>query len=157
MPGRLHRAPAAIVQELIIELELGTDPSADPLEDWPVYKSREPDEVDDVIRVSGGAGTDDGDSHVDGEHGEHYGISILVRSADEEDGWDKINEIAVVLDEVLNRVVSVGGVTGTGTGGELYRVASMKRTSGPVSLGKDTPAGKRHTHSINFLASIREC
>ncbi len=167
MAGTLYHSPQRIVHQLLLDLGLASDPQDPFLTDdnylpWPAFKGREPDRPDEIVKVSGTVGTDDGDC-MDGEHQEHHGIQIMTRSYDDDRGHYKCREIAVALDHVDGVTVVVqddsSPALATGTGGAIatYVVAALKRTSGPIPIGPDTPQGKRLLFTVNFIAAIRLC
>lgn len=170
MPGRLEHSPPRIIQEYLIQYGYGTDPNDWPDDGtdipngiWPVYESRDPDRPDDVIQVNGTSGKNFGYTQVDSEREEIYGIQIIVRSLNNGIGFRKASSIAVLGLDRINRVpitLSIAEVStgaGAGTVGVDYIIHSVERTSEATFEGRDTPQGKRIEHSINCLATIRQC
>lgn len=166
MPGVLYHTPARIVKQLLIDLGLGADPDATLEADrtpWPVYRGREPDRPDDLIKVSDSTGPVAGDTMVDSECQERGGFQVTVRSADPETGYRKAQEVAVALDRVRCATVSlplpagVGTNVGTGTGDDysLYFLSAIKRTTNVISIPTEVPQSKRTLYTVNFHAPFR--
>ena len=148
MPGTLTHAPEYILSRLLTSLGLAQDPEVG-ITAWPVYYSQEPDLPDRTITIYGTDGIDDGRTMVDGERQGRHGIQLRVRSEDYDVGFGKVMELAIALDEtVYGNTVAVGAVT--------YRVHSFGRTSGPISLGKDSPETKRELFTLNGTLLVRE-
>ena len=148
MPGTLTHSPEYILSVLFINLGLAQDPEVGTT-NWPVYYSEEPDSPDNAITIYGTDGIFDGRTMFDGEMQERHGIQIRVRSNDHDTGFTKMRQLAVALDETIYR----NGVT---IGGTNYRVHSFSRTSGPISLGKDSPETKRDLFTLNGTLIVRE-
>lgn len=149
MSGRLQHSPAKIIQSLLIARALGTSAALDPLQGWPVYAPTEPGIPDDVITVTGTSNVTHGRNHNTGQVGEHYGLSIRIRSAIEEDGYDKANEIATELNEdVYKIIVTLETVD--------YCIQSIRAVNGVLYIGYQTPESKRHVHVLNCLADIAQ-
>lgn len=165
MAGLLKHSPARVIKQYIIDQALGSDPDADDENDrtpWPVYRGREPDKPDDLIKVSDTQGTDDGFCQVDSEQQKHHGIQVMVRSTDYDEGYRKALDIALLLDQANRASVSVELITedDTGTGGfpvYVYEIASIKTTTDVIPIGTDTPQGKRLLFTFNAIAAIRLC
>lgn len=161
MPGRFYHSPARVLQQFLTDYGLGTDPelgtTGDEYGEWPIFRGREPDRPDDLIKVSDTTPKSDGDSMVDGERQEHEGIQVFVRSYDYDIGWRKINDVCQVLNAVARDAVSVELPTELGTAGANYQIAACTKSSGPAPTGPDTPQGKRLTFTANYLVSIRMC
>lgn len=171
MSGRLEHSPARIVQEFLILEGYGIDPDDWPQDRdipngiWPIFRGRESDRPDELIRVSGTTGRGFGDTQVDSERQEMYGIQIMVRSHDDDYAHLKANNIAVLgIDKINNYNLSLGGTevgsgtgTGTGSGGVYYIIRSAYRTSEAQFEGRDTPQGKRIYYTINCVVTIRQC
>jgi hypothetical protein len=70
-----------VIQQVLIELGLGTDPDTDPGEAWPVYSGSEPggqDAPDNCLTVYDTDPKPDGRSMLDGETWQHYGLQIRI-------------------------------------------------------------------------------
>jgi hypothetical protein len=148
----LEHSPAHILQQLLIDLGKGTDPTGS--SDWPIFYANEPDNPDSLIVVLDTVGRKDGRSMIGGEVFEHHGTNILVRSAKHPLGYAKIDSIAKALDEdVLNSVVTLTAVTGTSTA--QYIINSISRDS-TRSLGKGPTPSNRNFFDLNALISLRQ-
>ncbi len=153
MTGSLTFSQADVIAQLLIDLGIGTDPTANG--DWPIYVSEEPNEPDNVITVFATVGTQDGRTMIDGEVQEHEGIQIRVRSAGYDTGNRKADELKIAIDQTIERdTVQVASVIGTGT--LDYFVQAVSRVSGPLSLGKETPTSHRNVFTINAIVALRE-
>ncbi len=159
MPIAFLHSPAQIIQQVLIDLVVGTDPT--PWEDeeaaialgaaaaWPVFSVGEPSRPDNVITLYDTSPQFDGSAMVSGETWFHYGFQVRVRAALHQTGFVKANNIHKALDEnVLNRVVTLTLPT------TQYVVQSISG-SAPLVLGKETPSSKRDLFTINALATIR--
>ncbi len=157
MAGPLQHSPARIIAELLIAGGFGSDPERSIGSAWPVYIGREPDRPDQIIKVSNTAGMDDGFTHTEGERQESPGIQIMVRSVIDETGYYLAKRIAGFLDQVQRTLVAIAELEDIGTGTIEYSLSSIMRTSDVLSLGSDTPAGKRQLFTINAVYSVRMC
>lgn len=165
MAGLLKNSPAHVIKQYIIDEALGSDPDADDENDripWPVFRGREVDRPDDLIKVSDTQGRDDGFSQVESEQQKHHGIQVMVRSTDYDEGYRKCLDIALLLDRANHASVSVEYVTedDMGTGSPpayIYEIAAVKTTTDVIPLGADTPQGKRLLFTFNAIAAIRLC
>jgi len=146
MSGHLEESPADIIRQLLVDLSLGTEPSADG--SWPIHSTQEPDQPDDCITVYDTEGTQDGRSMIDGERFIHFGFQVRVRHAKHETGYHKADDIAMALDKtVYQNTVTIGANT--------YLVHAVSRKSGPLALGREPGTG-RVLFTINAVASIRQ-
>lgn len=152
MINTLEHSPSQILQQLLINLGEGTDPSDG--SDWPIFYANEPDNPDDIVVTIDTAGRKDGRSMIGGEVFEHKGVNILVRSATHVVGFPKIDTIAKALDaNVLNSVVTLQAIIGSSTA--QYIIHSISRDS-TRSLGKGPTPSNRNFFDLNVLASIRQ-
>ena len=159
MPIAFLHSPAQIIQQVLIDLAAGTDPT--PWEDeeaaialgsvaaWPVFSVGEPSRPDNVITIYDTSPQSDGSSMVDGETWFHYGFQVMVRTTLHKNGFVKANYIHKALDEdVYNTVVTL-------TEPDVqYLIQSISGTL-PLVLGKETPSSKRDLFTINALATLR--
>lgn len=152
MPGALQHSPADVIRQLIIDSTLGTNPDLTTLLAWPVYRGRDPDRPDNLIKVSDTQGRIFGSIQTDGELQEHHGIQVMVRSVDYSTGYVKARAIAVMLDGVNEELVAMT----PGTAFD-YIVHGVTRTSDVIALGSDVPQGKRQLFVINATTPIRLC
>ena len=147
MSGPLTHSPADVIQQLLIDLELGTAVADEGA--WPVYASRLPDTPDPAIAAIDTVGKKQGRTMIDGEVQENPGVQILIRAASSTTGWTKARAIAVALDEEVNLdYVTIDG--------SVYLVYNVSRTSGPMALGKDVPNSKRNLFSVNATVTLRQ-
>ena len=94
-----HHSPADVVRWLIVQLGLGTNPTLDPLQPWPVYDTVEPSTPDSCITVNDTLGMDSGRSFPDGALDSHYGFQVRIRSGDKPSGYLKASNIRRTLAE----------------------------------------------------------
>lgn len=142
MTGQMHHMPCDVIRQLIINLDLGTDPDDDLA--WPVYAAHLPEMPDNAVCVYDTQGRQFGRDHNSGTTLENYGIQILVRCNNVVDGYKKAKNIMLALDnDVARDEVELEDDT--------YLVHAVTRT-GPVNkAGLD---GRRWMHSLSSLASI---
>lgn len=146
MPQTLTHSPAKILRQLLIDLSLGTLPSANG--SWPVYATHEPNLPDNCITVYDTVGTDDGRSMITGELWGHDGFLVRVRAADHDTGWLKADAIQTGLAEsVYDRTVHVSGST--------YLVHAVTRIGDVLTLGTESPTSKRSLFTINATVSLK--
>jgi len=147
MSGSLVHSPADILRYLMIELGLGTLPSANG--SFPVYVDQEPDKPDSAITLFDTTGRSQGKDHPTGELQRHPGIQIKVRTARASTAYTKADAIVVSLTESVDKeTVSVETSS--------YSVQSVTVTSGPIRLGKETLTSKRNSFTINVVISLRQ-
>lgn len=149
MPGILEHSPADIVGQLLVDLNLGSDPETPGTgtdTDWPISVSTELATPDDAIEVYDTVGRFN-DSVQFGEFHELQGFIVRVRSQIHETGYAKAQEIAIALDEtVLDDLVTLDGV--------VYVVHQTQRTSGVIALGREVPSSKRHLFTVNAVVNV---
>lgn len=145
----LGRSVISILTAYIINnLSLMTDPSDG--NDWPLYISSMPD--GDNVKTSCGAiydtaGVLDGKLS-SGEVVLHPGIHLRIRSNDYEEGYAKIEEVALALDNVNKDTIVLGGDT--------YLLQNISRTTSIVPLGPEKGYKRRFLFTVNFLVSLRK-
>ena len=153
MSSTLTHSPAQIIRELLVQLELGVLPSDGG--SWPIYVSSIPDSPDNVITIIDTLGFSDGRIQTDGEAVEHPGFQVTVRAANHQTGWEKANDIRVVLSEtVLHNTVSI--LDNVGTGESIYTVHAVSKIGGIIALGKELPTSKRNLFTINAVVALRQ-
>lgn len=149
MTVALDHAPAKIVQQLLVDLVLGTLPADG--DDWPVYEQKEPDGPnvpDDIITVYDTVGRM-GDSGPFGKRFGFHGIQIRIRAASYAAGWAKANAIAKAMDETINYdTVTIGS--------DVYTVVNLNRTADIASLGRHTHFSNRYIFTINGQMPVRQ-
>ena len=164
MPSGLLTIPTSkVVRQILIDGSLGqsggsVSGTTGSSSDWPIFASNTPDLPDNVVVVKDTSGIQQGRITVDGSEVYRPGIQILVRCNDYDIGWEKIQRIAIYLDEsVLRTTVTVGSTS--------HFVDAWSRASGPISIGKEsegrrleTSAGtsKRYLFTLNGTLSLDE-
>jgi hypothetical protein len=144
MPALTH-SPADVLRSLIVLLDQGEMPPSGP---WPVYVSAEPDVPDDCITVYDTEGVDAG-RDMYGEVVVRHGAQVRVRGADHRRAWAKADAVAASLDEAVFQ-------TEVPLEDETYLVHTIRRASGPLRIGYDTPQGKRNVFTLNVLLTLRQ-
>jgi hypothetical protein len=145
----LDHAPARIVQQLLVDLSLGTLPEDD--DDWPIYRDIEPDGADvpdSVITVYTTAGRMEASDFL-GARSERHGVQVRIRDASPDDGYTKANDIAEAMDET----VTYDTVT---IGSSVYLVFVLHRAGAVIPLGRHTPHSNRCLFTINAYLVVRQ-
>jgi len=117
---------------------------------WPLYISSMPDGEDvkvDCGSIYDTAGVLDGKLS-NGKVVQHPGIQLRIRSDDYEQGYAKIEEIALALDDVCWDTVEVGGVT--------YLLENISRSTPIVPLGSERGYQRRFLFTVNFLITLKK-
>lgn len=140
----LTHSPAQIIQQMMIDLGVGTDGSLNNA--WPIFSTEEPDDPDNCITVYDTTGSDDGRSMVDGKSMQHHGIQVRVRSYDHQTGYVKAREIRSAFEGVLNKQTSLET--------NLYLVECINKIGDVLCLGQDVPASKRRVFTLNVVTPI---
>jgi hypothetical protein len=152
MSGILYHSPAEIIAQLMVDLGLADfeDPDLEPLTGWTVFPLHLPESPDQAIQVKDTHGRLHRRAHVTGIMGEHYGLQLLARSAqDPATPYLKMKAILHFFDTEVNReLVTLEDSDGVE---QTYRVNAITRTSMPLPAGKD---GGRFFYSGNVIASI---
>lgn len=145
----LLHSPADIVAQMLIDLAVATDPLGTATDDvWPVFVSQEPSLPDSVITIYDTTGIIQGRAHVSGEMFERQAVSIRVRDANHQNGYQKISDISTALERnVYSETITISSNT--------YLVHAVSITSGPFSIGKETPQSKRNIFTLNATTTIR--
>jgi hypothetical protein len=153
MSRSLNNSPAEIIQQLLVDLALGSDSELNTLRAWPVYSTNEPSSPDNVITVTDTVGTDHGRSMVDGEAMGHYGFQIRIRAKDPRVGWKKADEIRTTFSEhVYNRTVSIDDEDTT----DSYTVQALVGIGDVIPLGKEIGTSKRNLFTLNALLVVEQ-
>lgn len=143
--GDLAHSPADILRHVLIDLGIGTLPTDGGA--WPIATASEPGTPDAVITTYDTQGRSDGRSMIDGEGWQHYGVQVRVRAATHIVAYPKAKQVEVAVDQsIYDHYIAIDGTT--------YLVHSVSRTSGVISIGKDTPNSKRTLFTINCLVSV---
>lgn len=143
MAGPLSHSPAAIVRKMLVDLGLG---NAHTSLTWPVFVSAEPDMPDNAITVYDTAGRDHG-RVMQGERQGMRGVQVRVRATHPAIGYAKADAVAMALDGVYQRAVSVDGAA--------YQVHAITRTGDISALGKEAPDSRRSLFTLNALINVR--
>ena len=164
MPTGLLVNPASkVVRQLLVDGSLGQSGGAvsgtsGSSSDWPIFSPNTPDLPDNIVVIKDTLGIQQGRLGVDGSEVYRPGIQILVRCNDYDTGWEKVQRIAIYLDESVLRSTAV-------VGSASYFVDAWSRASGPIPLGKEsegrrleTSAGtsKRYLLTLNGTLSLDE-
>jgi hypothetical protein len=141
LEGDLLHSPAEIVQQLLIDAGIGTDPDFDL--PWPVYSTNEPDAPDNCITVTDTTGESVGRTQWDGRDEMHWGVQIRIRAVSHENvGWRK----GFAIRTFISQEVSQQWVTLEGTD---YLINSFAKIGSVLALGKDVTNTKRSLFTIN--------
>lgn len=145
MTVALTHTPAHILQVLLIELGVGTNPSLNGL--WPIYIGNEPDEPDDVITIYNTSGLAGYRSAIDNIRQEYPGIQVRVRGSTNKEVGTRAHLIAATIDQqILRESVTIDGVS--------YCIHSVMRTGTVMDIGKETGVAKRSLFTINALITV---
>lgn len=151
MPQTLTHSPADVLRWLLIAKGVGSDPTIQPLGNWPIYAADEPDGIgvpDNVITVYDTDGTDEGRIMIDGEPQGHNGFQVRVRASDHKTGYAKIDEVWTVLGkEIYDDAVILDGI--------VYLVHSANKIGDPIPLGKEVGETKRRLFVLNAVLSLK--
>ena len=146
MSGTLNHSPADIIRYLLIELGQGTLPTDNGT--WPVFVSSEPNLPDQVITVYDTAGHYDGRSMRSGEMYTFHGMQLRIRGINHQDAFQKANDVAVAMDEQVNRMpITIDS--------SIYKIFGISRVSGPLNLGNEENTN-RILFTINAVAALRQ-
>jgi hypothetical protein len=146
MSTELTNSQAEVVQQLLIDLTLCTDPTNG--ESWPVYESNEPDSPDEAVTVYDTEGVTEGRVQRTGETYEHRGVMLQTRGTTKLRAWAKADSLRRHLDEsVHNAQVTIDTKT--------YTVYSVTRRSGPIYVGRE-PNTNRYLFTLNVVVALRQ-
>ncbi len=148
MSGRLYHKPSDVIQQLLIDLGIATDPADDG--DWPVYESVEPDQPDNCITVYTTTGIKQGRVSF-GTSILKYGIQIRIRAQDDAEGDYKARDIYQAFDEDVLRT----SVIISDDEEHEYLVQEVANQGDVIPLGYELPASRRKVFVINCLVSMR--
>lgn len=147
MPALSH-SPADIVQKLLTEMGLGTDPDLSPIQAWPVYASNEPNEPDNCITVYDTQGHDSGRTNPDGEVLDHFGIMIRFRAVTHAVGALKAQNLkAVLAEQAYAQKITLDTAR--------YLVPCFANIGQVLYNGLDNPNSKRSVFTLNMTSAIR--
>ena len=147
MSGSLKDSPAAVLRQLLVDINQAVDPPQLGNAPWQAFYDNEPDLPDDVITVADSVGIDKGRSGNDRERVGYHGTQIRIRSTDHDVGFRKAQEIAIALDKVNQASVRV--ISGNGT--TDYVVWTVIRQGKVLRMGKEVGVSDRRLFSINSV------
>jgi len=144
----INDMPCLILSQYIIDSGYMSLPSLN--SDWPIYTTYLPD--GNNVNDNTGAAYDttpliDG-RLMNSDFIQHYGVQLKIRCKSFNDGWDKINEIAISMDSVHNVSQAVNGTN--------YLIQNISRSSGPTFIGIEKGTKRRNLFSVNFLVTLKE-
>ena len=149
MSATLTHSAADIVQQMLVDLGVATDPDLDPLQAWPVYASGEPATPDQCVTIYDTEGRQHGRLMTDGSIQEHLGFQVRVRSKDHSAGWLRADLIrATIAQDVYLRVVTVSAVS--------YLVQCVAMLGNILTLGKESPTSKRSLFTVNATLCVKQ-
>ncbi len=146
----LTASPAEIVQQLMVDLSLGSNSDSN----WLITINQQPSVPDDMITVYDTEGEHQGRTHADGETQEAFGLQIRVRSVDHKTGYAKARYIATQFDRLVHNN-SVTVVQAIGTAYDRFTVYAITRKSGVLYIGKE-PSTDRHLFTFNSVVTIQQ-
>lgn len=146
MLGTLLHSPADVLRHTLIALGKGSTPGSGGA--WPIYTGMEPASPDDVITTYDTPGRNDGRDQNSGERFEHRGVQVRVRGANQKDGYEKANSVAVTMDEQLyDELVTIDGAQ--------YMVHSVSRLGNILGIGREGATSSRRIWTVNCVVSLR--
>ncbi len=153
MSGLLVHSPAQVMRNVLITLDLATDPDDEDVDPndpdaWPAYAAgTEPDIPDNVITVFDTLGRLFPRDMISRQRLEYYGIQIRVRGIDQPTAYTKANAIAQSLDTNLYELTIPINL-------DTYCVQTFLRTTHPLFLGDERIVSKRQTYVVNGLVNL---
>jgi hypothetical protein len=107
-----------------------------------------PDQPDESVAIFDTAGRQDGRLLQTGEQIIHPGIQIQVRDKDYSAGWERANDIALLLDGFIKEEVAIES-------DGIYILHNVSRTGDIIPVGIETVADRRrHLFTINAVVTI---
>jgi len=117
---------------------------------WSSFVSFLPDAPDKAICLYDTTGTDNGRLMSTGERIQHPGIQIALRSLSYEEGYQKAQSLAVLLDGVRNNSIAVSS-------DEIYSLHNVTRSGTINMLGIEIVNDRRrHQFTINAVLTLTE-
>lgn len=149
MSGPLKNSPAEVIATTLLAMGLGSSPTSNPVQAWPIFATNEPSGPDNCITVYDTEGIKDGRTMIDGEVQLHHGFQIRVRSLDHSTGYQKANAIAIAIDEQVNQMdVTISP--------NVYIVWAISRKGDVIPLGTEGGKSKRSLFTINAIVALQE-
>lgn len=146
--SELASSPSRIVQELLIQAGVCSDPTSDPVQAWPVYYDGEPSTPDNVVTVYDTDGEVDGRTGVDNTQVGRYGLKIRFRSVDSLTGWLQAGAVKDKLLNALWQELTVDEHT--------YLVECFSGIGRILRLGKESPTSKRNLFTVNAFVAVTQ-
>ena len=154
MSSSLAHSPAEIVQQLLLDRGLATDPELDGA--WPAFVSKLPSRPDEALACVDVSGSMHGRLQYNGKVPCHYGVQLILRSRDASAGYVKLNNIAVSLTQQLVRQTVAVYTTD-------YLVQSVIQASEVLALGRESPFSGNEgetsdcqLNSLSILISVKQ-
>lgn len=126
----------------------------DQLDETDVYVENEPDAPDAVITTYDTSPVIQGRNMTDGEVWEYFGVQVRVRAAKKATAGATARRIATLMSAVRDATVNVPDPVGTAT--NQYLVKCVQRTSGPLSIGRESPTSQRCLYTLNLLVTLKQ-
>lgn len=136
-----------ILQQLLITLGLGTDPTLN--QPWPVFRAIRPDKPDNLLVVSETAGIEVGNRTWNGRVQVHYGFQVLVRSSDSDEASKKARLVWSTLNELVDHAVIP-------INSNFYCVDCVTTTGDVINMGMQQLQNRLHLRSVNAIADIKQ-
>ena len=143
MPGSYSDSPAEVLLQMLIDLDVCSEPGDGGTEG---FCDRMPDRPDQLLTVFNTSGMDNG-RVMQGERVELEGIQVSVRAQKEEDAWTIGQNVCNSFDSTSMRRVTVNG--------HQYVIWMIKRTSRVIPIGKDSNSNRMGA-TVNALVSMRQ-
>ena len=136
-------SPATILGNYIRQELLMSDPGD--RSDWPLYISYFPDVKTEMGAIYDTTGIKLG-RHMTGDVIREYGIQIKISSDVLNDGWAKIEAIAIELDSIKGEEITINC--------EDYIIRFVSRSGPPIYLGVEDGTKKRKLFVLNCLINL---
>lgn len=150
MSGQLDHSPAQIIQRLLVAEAVATLPTNNG--SWPVYAYNEPESgngvPENIIVVYDTSAQLDGSNMIDGQHTQHPGVQIRIRSTSEPVGHSKASQLLTVLSGVNREAIAISP--------NVYMVHAFALTSGIIDNGRDKPNSSRRSYTFNGTVSVTQ-
>jgi hypothetical protein len=150
-PQRLSNSPADVVRWMLVALGIGSDPTLNPLQAWPVYCAMEPSVPDNCITVIDTVGQKYDRSMPDGDLLGFDGFQVRVRATDHQIGWQMGDSIQDLMASTVYRTpVPVPAQSPQ----HYYSIHAIDRIGDVLCVGIDNPNTKRRIFTINALCYL---
>tara|TARA_R110000824_G_scaffold5196_7_gene24127 strand:+ start:873 stop:1334 length:462 start_codon:yes stop_codon:yes gene_type:complete len=151
---KLKHTPSEIVAQLLIDLDLSSDPEetgTGTVSDFPIFIAFFPDTPNNSLCISDTDGVLLSRDMVEGETVDRYGLQIRsrVKTTEYTSGYNKLAEMRQVFSEdVLDNQVELESTQ--------YIIHNLRVTGTILVSGKESPQSKRNLFSLNLLATIHQ-